>query len=351
MKRFIPADMSVVWRWCAVAIIFASGAGFFANVARAQYEGELTAKRRMFPELGASVREVRQVGERTYVLSSVGLIVFDAKEHKLLTIGGPAVASSTTATATKPGPSTISFAEGFDVDASGQILVADRAANAIAIYAADGNKLRSFGVNGPLSVASLPEGEIAVSTLRDPHLLLVYDKNGREVRDFGDLEDISSRQDLNRFLNSGLLASDAKGNIYYAFTFSPEPTVRIFDRFGYATQTIEYTAIEAFAAAQAARKEIESQEKKGKQPVFKPILTALDVVRETGEVWIALHNRLLRFDKEGNRKATYQLYTPDGTRLDATTIQVLKDKLIIGGDPLGVFEFERPDLKAELPPQ
>jgi hypothetical protein len=213
------------------------------------------------------------------------------------------------------------------------------------VYSADGNKVRSFPVNGPTSVAALPENEIAVATLHDPHLILIYDKNGREVRDFGALEDISSREDLNRYLNSGYLASDVRGNIYYAFIFSPEPTVRVFDRFGYSTQTIEFTEIEAFAAAQAARKEIENQERKGKQPVFRPILTAIGVVRDTGEVWIALHNRLLRFDKDGNRKATYQLYTPDGTRLDATAILVEKDRLIIGGDPLGVFEFERPDLK------
>ena len=74
---------------------------------------------------------------------------------------------------------------------------------------------------------------------------------GDEVRDFGGLEDISNREDLNRYLNSGYLASDAKGNIYYAFIFSPEPTVRVFDRFGFSTQTIQYTEIEAFAAAQS----------------------------------------------------------------------------------------------------
>ena len=68
-------------------------------------------------------------------------------------------------------------------------------------------------------------------------------------------------------------------------------------------------------------------------------------------VEMALNNRLLRFDKDGNRKATYQLYAPDGARLDANTVQVTKDRLIIGADPLGVFEFERPDLKVEQAPQ
>ncbi len=150
---------------------------------------------------------------------------------------------------------------------------------------------------------------------------------------------------MNRYLNSGYLATDTRGNIYYAFIFTPEPTVREYDRNGYASQTIQFTEIEAFAAAQAARKEIERQERKGKQPAFKPILTAIGVVRPSGEVWIALHNRLLRFDKDGYRKATYQLYTPDGTRLDADSIVVEKDRILIGNDPLGIFEFERPDIK------
>lgn len=348
MARRSKTDIGVVCKWsiATMALVFIGAVS--AGPARAQYEGELTAKRRLFPEVGANLRGVRQVGERTYVLSSAGLLVFDAKEHKLFTIGGAVVGSvaPTVSKAVTPGSS---FVAGFDVDGSGQIFVADPAANTVTVYSADGNKVRTISVNVPLSVATLPDGEVAVSTQRDPHLILVYDKSGHEVRDFGGLEDISNREDLNRYLNSGYLASDAKGNIYYAFAFTPEPTVRVFDRFGFSTQTIEYTEIDAFAAAQTARKEIERQESKGKQPIFRPILTAISVVRDTGEVWIALHNRLLRFDKEGNRKATYQLYTPDGTRLDATTLQITKDRLIIGGDPLGVFEFERPDLKVEQP--
>jgi hypothetical protein len=316
-----------------------------ATIASAQYEGELTAKRRLSPEVGAGLRAVK-IGpaDHLYVLASQGLQVFDAKEHKLLTIGSSAPAPATSSSKTAPAAPT--FAEDFDVDASGQIYIADRAANLIAVYSPEGSRLHSFSVNAPLAVAALPDGEVAVATLRDPHLVTVFDKNGREIREFGELEDISDRADLNRYLNTGYLASDPRGDLFYAFIFVPEPTVRQFDRNGYATQTIQFTEIEAFASAQAARKEIERQERKGKQPAFKSILTAV-AVAPTGEVWIALHNRLLRFDKDGNRKATYQLYTPDGTRLDANTILIQKDRILIGSDPLGIFEFERPDTKLE----
>lgn len=71
------------------------------------------------------------------------------------------------------------------------------------------------------------------------------------------------------------------------------------------------------------------------------------MVRDSGELWIALHNKLLRFDKDGNRKATYHLYAPDGTALDANALLVEENRILIGNDPLGVFEFERPDIKLE----
>jgi hypothetical protein len=330
-------------KFCVSVCLLAASAA----TASAQYEGELTAKRRVFPEVGVGLRAIKHGdSDKTYVLSSQGVMVFDAKDHKLLTIDS-AAADGSAAKTSAPGATAAgqSFAEDFDVDAAGQIYVADRAANLIVEYSADGNRLKSFRVNAPLSVAALPDGEVAVATLRDPRLILVFDKNGRDIRDFGELEEISSRQDLNRYLNSGYLVSDTRGNIYYAFTYAPEPTVRQYDRNGYALQTIQFTEIEAFAAAQAARKEIERQERKGKQPAFKPILTAVGVVRDSGEVWIALHNRLLRFDKDGYHKATYQLYTPDGTRLDANSLLVEKDRILIGNNSLGIFEFERPDIK------
>jgi len=123
--------------------------------------------------------------------------------------------------------------------------------------------------------------------------------------------------------------------------------VRQYDRYGYAGQDIQYTGLEAFPAAQATRKEIERQEKRGDAPVFKRILTAVGVERSTGEVWMALGNNLLHFDKEGNRRATYKIYTPQEARLEASTILVEEDRLIIGSDPLGIYEFARPDKKSQ----
>jgi hypothetical protein len=315
-----------------------------AGSAAAQDEGDLTAKQRVFPGVGPGLRSVKRGADgRLYILASPspGLLVFDAEGKQVLSIG-ELPASDVGA---KTGRALITFGEDCDGAADGKIYVADRGANLVQVFSADGTLLRSIPVKNPVSIAALPESEVAVGTLREPHLVIVFDKNGRDVREFGDPEPLAEREELNRFLSTGELATDAQGHLYYAFAYLPEPTVRQYDRLGYARQDIQYTALDAMPAAQAARKEIERQESKGKQPSFKRILTAVGVDRENGEVWIALYNTLLHFDKEGNRRATYKVYTPEGARLEANTLLVERDRLIIGSDPLGIYEFDRPDKK------
>ncbi len=312
--------------------------------ASAQDESDLTARQRVFPGVGPGLRAVKRGADgRLYVLASPspGLVVFDAQGKQVLSIGELAVASSPA----NAGRALITFGEDCDADADGRIYVADRGANLIQVFTSDGAPLRSIPVKAPVAIAALPEGEVAVATLREPHLVIVFDKNGRDVREFGDPEPIAERAELNRYLNVGRLASDAQGHLYYAFAYLPEPTVRQYDHLGYGGQDIQYTALEAMPTAQAARKEIERQERRGDQPALKRILTAVAVDRATGEVWIALYNTLLHFDKEGNWRARYKIYTPEGARLEANTILVERDHLIIGSDPLGVYEFERPDKK------
>ena len=315
-----------------------------AGSAAAQDEGDLTAKQRVFPGVGPGLRSVKRGGDgRLYILASPspGLLVFDAQGKQVLSIGELPVSDA----GAKTGRALITFGEDCDGAADGKIYVADRGANLVQVFSADGSLLRSIPVKNPVSIAALPESEVAVGTLREPHLVIVFDKNGRDVREFGDPEPLAEREELNRFLSTGELATDAQGHLYYAFAYLPEPTVRQYDRLGYARQDIQYTALDAMPAAQAARKEIERQESKGKQPSFKRILTAVGVDRENGEVWIALYNTLLHFDKEGNRRATYKVYTPEGARLEANTLLVERDRLIIGNDPLSIYEFDRPDKK------
>ena len=307
----------------------------------AQDEGDLTAKQRLFEKIGPGLRAIKRGADgRLYILASPapGLLVFDSADKQVLAMSE----LSASAAGGNASQALLAFGEDCDADAEGKIYVADRGANLIRVFSPEGTLVRSIPVKNPVSVAALPEGEIAVTTLREPHLVVVFDKTGREVREFGDPEPLSDREDLNRYLSIGQLATDAAGHLYYAFTYVPEPTVRQYDRVGYAGQDIQYTALEAWPTAQAARKEIERQEKRGDDPRVRKTITAVGVDRSNGEVWIALYNTLLHFDAEGNRRASYKIYTPQEARLEANTILVEKDRLIIGSDPLGIYEFERP---------
>jgi hypothetical protein len=313
-----------------------------AACAFSQEENQLTANRRLLPNIGAGLRAVKFGPDgRTYVLASPspGLAVFDSQNKQLFVIEGATAGEKST-------HPPIVFGEDCDVDSSGRIYVADRGGNSVLVFAADGRLLRSISVPAPVSVAALPEDEVAVATLREPHLVIVFDKNGRDVREFGDPEELTPRPDLNRFLNIGRLITDAQGLLYYAFSYTPEPTVRRYDRHGYAALDIRYTALDAAPEAQAVRREILKQEKHGGAPIFKRVLTAIGIDRANSEVWMAAGNTLLHFDNEGTRRDTYQLYTPSGARLEAHTILVTKDHFIIGNDPLGIFEFDRPDKKS-----
>jgi DNA-binding beta-propeller fold protein YncE len=336
-RKGVGLNVKILAGWCLLACL--------AGCILGQDEGELTAKKRLMPGVGPGLRAVKHGADGNYyVLSAPGssASVFDAAGKLVKRV--PAFEDNGNPSPQSPQSGTITFGEDLDVDAQGTVYVADRGANAIKIWDSKGNE-RVVKVNGPVSLAALPDGEVAVATVHEQHLVMVFDKNGRDVREFGDPETISDRPELNRFLNIGILVADGGGHLYYAFPYLPEATVRQYDRYGYAGQDIQYTGVDAWPAAQATRKEIERQEKRGDAPVFKRILTAVGVERATGEVWMALGDKLLHFDKDGNRRATYMIYTKEGARLEANTILVEQDRLIIGSDPLGIFEFERPDKK------
>jgi hypothetical protein len=308
-------------------------------------DGDLTARRRVFSPVGPGLRAVKRgVDGKYYVLASpgAGVVIFDAQGKQLSVIGAP----PPTPVVGKAGRAAIAFGEDCDVDAQGNIYVADRGYNQVSVFSPAGDLLRSFSANTPISVAALPEGEVAVTSLRGSRLVSIFGPTGRVAREFGDFESLSPREDFNRFLSLGRVLSDPQGRLYYGYTYLPEPLVRQFDRAGYAGQDFQFTGLDAFPEAQATRKEIERQEKKENlPPSFHSILTAFGVDPVSGEIWMALHNTLLHFDKDGNRLSEYQIYTKEGARLEANAILVEPDRLLIGCDPLGVFDFERPDRK------
>jgi len=317
--------------------------------AAAQIDADMVAKRRLFAPVGPGLKQIREGADgKIYVLASPfpGLVVYSPEARRLLTMREASALPEAALTEAKTsGEVLVQYGEDCDVDPDGTIYVADRVSNAIQVYSKDAKHLRTININAPLAVAALPEGEVAVATMRQAALVTVFDKNGRLVREFGDAESLTDRQDLNRYLNMGDLATDAQGHLYYGFQYFPEPTVRQFDRFGYAAGDLRYSSLDVMQEAAAVRHEIEKQERRGDPPRFKQVMTAMGVDKSTGEVWMAMGSTLLRFDKEGNRRSMYRLYTPQNARLEANAIVVEKNRLIIGGDPIGVYEFERLDVK------
>jgi hypothetical protein len=321
-------------RWLAAALLCAlSSAVAFAQVV----EQDITATKRLYPEIGAGVWSVKRgPSNHYYVLVGRSVLVFGDDQQKIAEIPKPPEKGFR-------GAPPLVYGVAFDVDATGRVYVADRAANILRIFAPDGSTLLNISFQSPTGIAVLPGGEIAASSASTEHLITIFDARGRELRSIGDQVDFSENRTFNRFLNVGHLAADNANNIYFAFNYFPEPTFRKYDRAGYASLDIALTTIEFAPAAQAARREIKRETQTGNVPELKPTVSCIAVDPATERVWIAFGNEIMVFEKDGLPRAEYRVYTPDGARLILNSILVEPDRLILTSDPLGVYEFSRPD--------
>lgn len=373
--------------------------------AAAQRDPEVDVRARLFPEVTAGVAGIKsrvvdvaagssrqgtsgtEQGERLYYLllpalrtqgaevSGATVLVYRADGTRVAQIPAPVARSGQSAAAAteadlqamQPAAPLVVYGHDFDVDAQGRVFIADRAANAVRIFAADGAPAGSISVVAPTSVAALATGEVAVTSLRGNKLITVYTERSdpvsgralwRPVREFGEPAEITDPQesaDLNRFLNIGRLARGAEDSLYYAFAYAPEPTVRKYDAYGYKLYEAELATLDFLASAQNARRNIDrlGQERFNLGPVinpgYKPTVTALAADPQTRELWVALGAQLLHFDAEGVRRQTYRLFTRGGVRVEASALLVEPDRLIVASETQGVFEFPRPDKPAPKP--
>ena len=310
----------------------ASLASFVAPAA-AQADIDLDARQRLLPSVGAGVVAMRRdAAGRFYVLTERGgaVDVFDAQ-------GKPA--GKIPATPSKA--ATILFGVDLDLDGFGRIYVADRGADAVKIFSPDGRLERRISIAAPTAVAVLPNSEVAVTNLRSPKLVTVFNAEGRVTREFGDPVEISEKAQLNRYANIGRLARDLAGHVYYSFTYLPEPTLRRYDRFGYSDLQIELNTLDFLSVAQATRREIAQQERSG-TPSLKPVVGAVGVDPQTGEMWLGIGGRLLRFAPDGTERGSYLLYTKEGLRIEASAILPEPGRLVVASTLLGIFELPRP---------
>src|SRR5580704_12173267 len=102
-------------------------------------DDQLMARRRVFPSIGPGLRALRHGKDGKYYLlasPAVGIAVFDSHEKQLTVIGAPP--SSDADKAARPA---IAFGEDCDVDAQGNLYVADRGYNQVNVFSPTGSLL------------------------------------------------------------------------------------------------------------------------------------------------------------------------------------------------------------------
>jgi hypothetical protein len=330
-------------RVCAAAVLATVVAVCSPLRARAQeqyqYESDLMARRRVYRDVGAGFREIhRGPNGNYYVLTAPApaVLIYDPSGKIIGQVPSQSGAAAKGAA--------IVYGESFDVDHEGRVVVCDRGAKAVKIYSPGGVLAATIPMPAPVSVVFLPGDEFAVSSPEAEHLVTAYDLGGKMARDYGDREEIADRSDVNTQVNFGRLVVDAMGNNYFSFDYLPEPTVRKFDHVGYLAMEISLKTLEFEPAAQAARKAIaRSEDTERSIPSLHRIISAVGVDPQTQELWIAIGTLLMRFDKDGQRLSSFRTYLPSGARLEASQILVEPNRLLIGADPQGIYEFPKPE--------
>lgn len=75
----------------------------------------------------------------------------------------------------------------------------------------------------------------------------------------------------------------------------------------------------------------------------KPVIHALGVDGASQQVWAAIDDMLLHFDRDGNLLDIYRVATSQGAALQPVGILVEPDRILLVADPAGIYEFARPD--------
>ena len=327
LKRFVLA--------ACLAIL---AAGFMPRTFRAQDARQLlVAHARIFPEIGPGVRALKRdaAGHYFVLASPAGVIAIFSAEGKR--IGQIPNANSHGAI--------IRYAVDIDIDASGHLLVADRGANAVDIFSADGTLISKISVAAPISVVALAENQFAVVKLESEKLISIYDQSGKVIRRFGQPDAPQKSTDpaaSGRDRNLGRAAGDPAGNIYFAFAYVADPTMRKYDVYGYSAWEIALSSEEF--APRDSNGLLHDYVTLGRReaPAAKPVINAFGVDPANQEVWAAIGDALLHFDKDGNRLATFRVESSAGAQLEPDAILIEQNRIVLAADPIGVFDFARP---------
>jgi hypothetical protein len=198
------------------------------------FESPVLSRARVFPDFSSGVVAMkRDSAGHYYLLATPPNVIWiasaDGKRIGQIPRAGSDVAK-------------IQYAVDFDLSPDGRVLVADRAANAIEVFSPEGVQLAKIPIFAPTGVVALPDDQFAVSTLRSKRLVEIRSEQGALIRSFGDPTDAGIDPDSKQLQNPGKISGDGAGDIYFAFTAVPDPTVRRYDRYGYVTSEATFAA-------------------------------------------------------------------------------------------------------------
>jgi hypothetical protein len=321
-----------------LAIVVATATAWNLSPAASQdqeFSRELLASARVFPEVGPGVAAIKSDSNgRYYVLAdpATTISIFQADGKR---IGEIPNANSRGAK--------IVYAQDIDVDAKGRLYVADRGANAVRTFEPDGSLDATIAVTAPVSVVALSGGDFAVARLRSAKLVSIFDAQGKLSRSFGEPSAESAESSRNRAAIPERIYGAASSYIYCIFNGLQALTLRRYDRFGYASYEASLPASDFTAQGQAKRWTSITIEQGATPASIRPTIRALAADPISQDVWAAIADELVHFDKDGNRRAAYRTTTKDGARIEATAILIERNRILVAADPLGIFQFPLPE--------
>ncbi len=310
------------------------------------------ATKPIFVEAGPRVSAVRRDAAGRYlVLESrpATLFVFDANLKFL----GKYVAQT--------GQDTLSFAEDFTVGDDGKIYVADRGTQTVKILSPSGELLQAIAFPRPVSVAVV-QGELFVSSAKARELISVVNAGSKVIREFGALQEVADRADVQRTFNIGLVRRDAAGHIYYLFRYLPTPTIRKYSPLGYLVAEFQLAATGLPRPQPRPPKEV-FPVRPGEQPprvtrteraieraaarTPRDVLTALAVDPRSEELWVGAGSSLLHYDREGRHLGEWQALGPGGAPLEIDDLLLEPDHVIVVSTGRGCFLLPLPPVAFE----
>jgi hypothetical protein len=237
------------FRVFVVAIAVLSAAAVPRSTPAQQFRTSIEARTRVFQAVGPGVTALKHDSSGQYYVLAKPATAIQIYASSGNLIGQIPNANSKNAT--------IKYAVDIDVSPEGLIYVADRGANAVEIFKADGTLVGIVPVNAPTSLATLSDGQFAVTSLTSDHLVQIRDGHGSLVRSFGDPSDIVDDAAKTSMMEWGRISGDSADN-YFAITSVTDPTLRKYDRFGYAgyETTVPASVINAASTTKENRAEL-----------------------------------------------------------------------------------------------